>query len=42
MNLITKYQDIRFLVDTCFDIKHLFPVQKHVQWKLENKYNIED
>ena len=36
MNLLAEKEDIRFLVDTNFDIKYLSPVQKYVQWKLEN------
>ena len=36
MHLLAAKEDIRFLVDTNFDIKYLSPVQKYVQWKLEN------
>ncbi len=36
MLLLAEKEDLRFLVDTNFDIKYLSPVQKYVQWKLEN------
>lgn len=36
MDLLSHHGDLKFFVDTGFDIKYLAPVQKYVQWKLEN------
>ncbi len=36
MNLLAEKEDIKFKIDTSFDIRYLSPVQKFVQWKLEN------
>ena len=36
MNLLSEKEDIQFLVDPTFNINYLYPVQKFVEWKLEN------
>ena len=36
MNLLAEKEDIKFQMDTSFDIRYLTPVHKFVQWKLEN------
>lgn len=36
MELLSTNNDLKFYVDQEFNIKYLSPIQKNVQWKLEN------
>ncbi len=36
MDLLYTAQNLKFYLDKTFSIKHLIPIQRYVQWKLEN------